>query len=791
MLERLFTRFRAAPVSGRGDAQASLGPALDHHRAGRLAEAEAAYRDILRADPGNIDAMHFLGVVAYQQGRLDDAERLVRDALALSADNAPAHNNLGNILDRLGRTADAAASFARAVALQPDYVDALANLAGMRAARGEHDEAEALCRKALALVPGLPRVQLLLGRTLHLRGECREAIECYRRAIAAEPAHAQAHAALATALLESGEFDAAISAYRAAAALDPGAADVHSNLGNALMQAGRLEEAAASCRRALALDPRFAPALCNLGAILERRGELDEAIAAYEQALAIDARSGRIRYSLGNALVQAGRHASALGHFRAAVELDANDDEARWALAMCQIPAVYETGERPETSREAFSRELAALERRFAEGRGRGGAIGLHQPFYLAYQEEDHRELLERFGNLCAGMMQRWREREGLAVRSRRGARAGAAIRVGVVSGHFRGGSIWEAVIEGWFRNLDRSRISLHAFHLGAVEDEQTAIARAAAARFESGARGLRQWVEAISDAELDAIVYPEVGLDPLSLKLASLRLAPVQAASWGHPQTTGLPTIDYYLSAQGMEPGGASAHYRERLVALPNLGCYYYRSAEPAPEAPRFAGTDLDGDAPILVCPGTPFKYAPQFDPVFPAIARNLGRCRFVFFDYLAGELSAKLRQRLRDVFARDNMAFDEFVVFLPWQSRAAFLALLRRAWVYLDTIGYSGFNTAMQAVACGTPVVTREGRFLRGRFGSSILGRLGLDELVARSVEDYVATAVRLCRDERYRAGVRARMAAGRDALFEDPAPVRALEDFLAAAARGEPVA
>src|SRR5581483_5321080 len=204
----------------------------------------------------------------------------------------------------------------------------------------------------------------------------------------------------------------------------------------------------------------------------------------------------------------------------------------------------YERGERPEERRDAFSRELAGLERHHAEGAWRG-PIGLHQPFYLAYQEDDHRVLLERFGRLCSGIMGRWREREGLPDAPRRAPRGAGPIRVGIVSGHFRGGSIWEAVIEGWLRNLDRERFSLHAFHLGAVEDEQTAVARAAVERFESGARGLRQWVQAIADARLDAIVYPEVGLDPLSLKLASLRLAPLQAASWGHPMTTGLPTID------------------------------------------------------------------------------------------------------------------------------------------------------------------------------------------------------------------------------------------------------
>ncbi|TMH83033.1 MAG: hypothetical protein E6H47_13295, partial [Betaproteobacteria bacterium] len=94
--------------------------------------------------------------------------------------------------------------------------------------------------------------------------------------------------------------------------------------------------------------------------------------------------------------------------------------------------------------------------------------------------------------------------------------------------------------------------------------------------------------------------------------------------------------------------------------------------------------------------------------------------------------------------------------------------------------------FNTAMLAVACGLPIVTREGRFLRGRLASGILKRMGLPELVGQSEEDYVALAVKLARDTEYRAHIRERMAASRHALFADIAPIRALEAFLVKATR-----
>jgi predicted O-linked N-acetylglucosamine transferase (SPINDLY family) len=139
-------------------------------------------------------------------------------------------------------------------------------------------------------------------------------------------------------------------------------------------------------------------------------------------------------------------------------------------------------------------------------------------------------------------------------------------------------------------------------------------------------------------------------------------------------------------------------------------------------------------------------------------------------------------LRARLAAEFTRQGLDFGRAALFLPWQSRAAFLGLLRRADVFLDTIGFSGFNTALQAVECGLPVVTREGRFLRGRLASGILKRIGLPDLVAADDEQYIMFAVRLAQDPGYREEIKRRMAAGRPLLYGDTAPIRALEDFLA---------
>lgn len=258
------------------------------------------------------------------------------------------------------------------------------------------------------------------------------------------------------------------------------------------------------------------------------------------------------------------------------------------------------------------------------------------------------------------------------------------------------------------------------------------------------------------------------------------MRLAPVQLASWGHPETTGLPTIDCFISAQDLEPDNVQANYTEQLITLPHLGCCYQASSAVAVD-PDLSAMGLNIKYPILVSPGTPFKYSPAWDRVFVDIARRLGHCQFLFFSDGPTGLSPRLQQRIGLAFSQAQMNPEDYVTFVPWQTRPAFFGLLKRAHVLLDTIGFSGFNTAMHAVECALPIVAMDGRFLRGRLASGILKRMGLHELVAATEEDYVALVTKLVVNADYSDQIREQIKARRHLLYEDVTPIRVLERFL----------
>jgi predicted O-linked N-acetylglucosamine transferase (SPINDLY family) len=738
----------------------ALQTGLQHHQAGRFDDAKRAYGHALTIDADNFDALHLMGLTAHQTGDSRRAAELIEKAVAINPSNAIVFSNLAEVYRVLGRPGDAQTCCEKALSLEPNYADAHYNLGLLHEKRGRRTEARACYTKALSLKPELVEAFNRLGSLLKGEGKLNEARDCYERALAQRP-----------------DFVNALN-----------------NLGTVLADQGRPDQALRCYQRALELSPALVEAHVNLGALLRDEGKLDEALACYRRAVELGPGFAYAHYGLGHVLADQDKSADALACFQTALSLDPQLVEARWAHVMTQLPSVYELDADPEQYRAAFVRELDRLIAWFEANPAAEGAraVGTQQPFMLAYQEWENRGLLAKYGGLCAQLMRGWQQREGLATtpasfrRPSVPANAGGdsnqeRIRVGIVSTHIRKHSEWQAILKGWFRHLDKSRFELQVFYLKSRVDEETAFAKSHASYFAQGERSLKEWVETILSRQPDVLVYPEIGTDPMSFRLASMRLAPVQVTTWGYPETSGLPTIDYYLSSEDFEAADAQSAYNEQLVVLPNLGCAYEPIASEIGK-PDYSSLGIRQSSPILLCAGTPYKYAPQHDHVFVDIARKLGPCQFVFFfTSRFPELTEKLRRRLEVVFSRAGLPFDQHVVFISLLPRPDFYGLMRRADVYLDTIGFSGFNTAMQAIACGLPIVTREGRFMRGRFASGILRRMDLAELVADSKQRYIDLAIKVASDSGYRLELRSRIEASGPMLHNDVAPIRALEEFL----------
>jgi protein O-GlcNAc transferase len=311
------------------------------------------------------------------------------------------------------------------------------------------------------------------------------------------------------------------------------------------------------------------------------------------------------------------------------------------------------------------------------------------------------------------------------------------------------------------------------------VQDAQTDLARQLGTRF-GGGPGVDRRATLIADRP-HVLLYPELGMDPLSARLAGERLAPVQCVSWGQPETSGLPTMDFFLSSALMEPEEAASHYSEQLVTLPNLGIHYTSDERHAELTSRSALGLRDG-AVIFWCGQALYKYLPQYDSVFARIATAVDDCLFLFIGFAKSPAVTNCsRARLRQTFAEHGLDADRHCVFLPPMSQERFLGTIELSDIMLDSVGWSGGKSTLDALALAPVIVTHAGELMRGRHTMAILTRIGVTETIARTVDEYVGISVQLALNPVRRSALRARMAAGVHRVMSDAAPIRALETFL----------
>lgn len=640
-----------------------------------------------------------------------------------------------------------------------------------------------------------PKPDLGVAKRLHLEGDGARATTAYERVLGG-PDAAEALQGLGLVRFQAGNPAEALPLLLGAEALGPTARCRH-NVATVLAALGRTAEAIERQHRNLRDFPEYIPSYGALAQLLEDKGDRAGAasvlVALAERAL--DAGQGPLleqaieRLSvvgggrpailrLANRLRIAGRHDLALKLLDRRLADDPDDLGARLTLAMTRLAIVHADETDVRARRAAYTDDLAVLSEKLADATPEQLAegalqVGTAKPFFLSYQGEDDRELQRTYGQAVSRMMA-----AGAPAIAPRPASAGR-IRVGFATAYFHLHSV-SKLFGGWIRHLDRARFEVIGYHLGEGEDAMSASLAAICDRFHREARSDEAWAEAIRADGLDVLIYPEIGMHPVAVRLACRRLAPLQCVAWGHPVTTGLPDIDVFLSSALMEPPGAERHYTERLVQLPDLSVCYDPLRMPAGTLTRerlgLASSDV-----VYVCCQSLFKYHPRDDALLTAIGGAVRDAKFLLIGETVRDRNAQaLHGRLARAFREGGLDPARHLRFVPPVPAEEFASLLRTGDVYLDSIGWSGGNTTLEALTCDLPVVTMPGPLMRGRHSAAILTMMGLESAIANTPEEYVSKAIALAApDNRIEMSARVRQQKYR--LFGDLQPVRALEAFL----------
>jgi len=551
-------------------------------------------------------------------------------------------------------------------------------------------------------------------------------------------------------------------------------ADCLHNLGiEQTFPGGSLSIAEQHFRSALASDPDHLDTLSNLGTLLAMGQRNDEAVVLYRRALKLAGSNTPIRRNLAKILEASGRLDEASKQLQTLAQLEPANAAAYLVREALLVQKVVPSKDYISEARDRILEKLRHIQ---ASGSQLSDPLLFPSTYFaLSYHGLPNKDLVALIAKiyLDAAPSLGWQ-----APHVASWAGPSGRIRIGIASAFFRSHSIGNTS-RGLVEQLDRELFEVVLIRLEPSNGDETATAIDASADqvVTLGVGGLDSTRQKIADLKLDVLFYQDIGMEPLSYMLAFARLAPVQLTSFGHPDTTGIPNLDYFLSSANYEVEQAQDHYREQLVLLPDAGTLSYYHLPPAASGLQRGDFGLDRVDTIYLCPQVLYKIHPDMDAIFRGILEQDSSAKIVLIDpgqeNMRPLLEARLKQSLGELVER--------VVFLSALPYLDFLSLVACADVILDTVHFNGQNTNLEAFSMGVPVVTWPGILQRERHTYGMYLAMGFMDLVADSEADYIRLAVRVAKESGFRVQCKARISDACHVLFNNHDFLRSTEKAI----------
>ncbi|MBC8548192.1 MAG: tetratricopeptide repeat protein, partial [Candidatus Brocadiales bacterium] len=738
---------------------------------GKIEEAVLSFEKAIYLNPEDYKAHSNLATTFKETGRLEEAMASCNQAISLNPQYAEAFNNLGTIHQKSGDLRNAIENYETALKIKPESYEVLANLGSALKGLNRLEDAATCCRRAIELNPENADAHSNLGTILQEEGVLDKAIECYKQAICLKPDHSMAHGNLGTALQKQGETEESEINCRQAVTLDPNSAYLHNNLGVVLQEQGKFDEAITCHNRAIELDPDSAEAYSNLGAIFKKQGFTEKALTNLRKSLLLKPDSAEVHKTIGILLEEQGRTDEALFSYQESLRL--RPDPGIEIKSVLLHPVINDSRKSINLYRENLFKQIESLKQKNLSIEDPPGQVGSTN-FYLAYHGLNEKEVQEKvaalYMDVCPDLV--WTSPDLNEERPQ----SYEKINIGIIS-HYLTNHTIGLLNHGIIKHLSRERFHVTLFRF--IGEEINSVSEAINSDADEVVvlpRKLKPARQEIAEHSLDILFYLDIGMDPLAYFLAFSRLAPVQCTTWGHPITTGIPNIDYFISSKMAELPEAEEHYSEQLILPDILTTYYYRPQLPEdPRSREYFGISEGYN--LYVCPQTLFKFHPDFDKTLGTLLRRDQQGLLVLIEGKHKTWTEMLLNRFSGVFPD---VIDR-VKFITRMQMDDYMSLLNIADVLLDPPHYGGGNTSLEAFAFGIPLVTWPGEFLRSRLTLALYRQMNIMDCVAYDSQTYLEIAYRLANDPTWRNEITGKIKAKADCLFENIETVHELERFF----------
>lgn len=738
--------------------------ALALEQAGYFEEAKVKYQEILGANPDYVDGWYGLSRVYYYLDQNQDALAALERSLELDGSQGCYYYQLGLIWEKLGNITEAILAYQQEIELDSQGIEGCLKLGDIWAESGEWEAAEFYYYQAIERQPKATIGYLKLGNLFLGQNQVKKAIAIYETGLTVNPHDSDLFYQMALALTVNQNSQQA---------------DLY--FGLAAESQHRYETAIQFYQKVLQAQGATVEIYLKLGNCYQGLDHWEEAVNIYEQGLQQFPDEVELYLALILAWQNLGETQTALQIAAQAVERFPNQISVKW-VEQSLLPILYDQFEEIATYREHFTQKLTQLiqetDLENLEVRHQAlKAIGRGTYFYLQYQGYDDLKLQQQYGKWVHQVMNanypEWTK--PLALRP---LKENQKIKIGYISPHLTWHTVG-LVFLGWLRNCEHNQFEIYCYFTGEKADSITNLFELYSDYFYHIYGNIEKIVEQILADELDILVFLDIGMCPQMTQIAGLRLAPTQCVAWGHPVTTGLPTIDYFISAEFLEPLNAETHYSETLIRLPNLGINYHQPLLPEIVRSR-SDFGLKPDSILYLSCQSLFKYLPDFDQILVAISQQVKSVQFVFIAHWNTAITEKFKQRLKRTFAQNHLNSEDYYIILPRLDKENYLQLNLLADIGLDSIQFTGFLTTLDSLSCGLPLVTCEGKWMRSRQSAGILKRLGITEIIAQNQEEYIKIAVKLGLNPEWRLMIREKIQQNKHQLYEDTSGVKALEKF-----------